>query len=502
MAHCGNVADFLLEGKAPDAVALRMLSGDHSYGDLRRAVTQVAESLVATEPRGSRILLIGENSFFWVAAYLGTMKAGMISVPLPASLPARDMGSIVSLTEARAAFLQAAFLRNHAAEFAGLRVIGPGDLAGAPSPTGRPLPDVDSGDLAAIMFTSGSTAGPRGVMVSHANIMANTESIIQYLGLTAKDRILSVLPFHYCFGTSLLHTHLRAGASLVIDPRFMYPEAVLQRMADTECTGFAGVPSHFQILLRRSSLKKRTFPHLRYVQQAGGHLAPVFVRELRATLPQTRIFLMYGQTEATARLSYLPPELLERKPGSIGKGIPGVTLQVLNAIGQPVAPGEVGEIVAAGENVTRGYWRAPEESNYLRDGKLYTGDLATVDEDGFVYVVDRSSNFVKCGGERVSSRQIEEQLLECEELLEVAVIGTPDDLLGEAVMAFIVPREGGCTGPCHWPTCRGIRERVRLFAREHLRPKLVPKSLVVLSALPKNGAGKVLKAELKSFAIQ
>ena len=503
MAQRGNVADYLLDGKALDAIALRMLSGDHSYGDLRRAVAQVAENLVSTEPPGSRILLVGENSFFWVAAYLGTMKAGMVSVPLPASLPARDLGSIVSLTEARTAFLQTAFLRNHAAELAGIRVIGPADLACAPPPTGRPLPDVDSGDLAAIMFTSGSTAGPRGVMVSHANIMANTESIIQYLALTANDRIMTVLPFHYCFGTSLLHTHLRVGASLVIDPRFMYPEAVLQRMADTECTGFAGVPSHFQILLRRSSLKKRTFPHLRYVQQAGGHLAPVFIRELRAALPQTRIFIMYGQTEATARLSYLPPELLDGKTGSIGKGIPGVNLRVLNTAGQPVAPGEVGEIVAEGANVARGYWRAPEEESHsFRDGRLYTGDLATVDAEGFLYVVDRSKDFLKCGGERVSSRQIEEQLLECEELLEVAVIGTADDLLGEAVMAFVVPREGGCSGPCHWPTCRGIQERVRLFAREHLRPKLAPKALLVFSSLPKNGTGKVLKAELKKFAIQ
>jgi len=435
-------------------------------------------------------------------------------VPLPASISPQDLRSILSLTEARVAFVQAKLLPLQAQQLAGLHVITDRHL---PNVSGlrsqrsledaqcstkiaaRQFPQVDPDDLAAVMFTSGSTGKPRGVMVSHANIMSNTESVVQYLCLTANDRIMTVLPFHYCFGTSLLHTHLRVGASLVIDPRFMYPEAVLQRMADTECTGFAGVPSHFQILLRRSSLKKRAFPHLRYIQQAGGHLAPVFIRELRRALPHTQVFIMYGQTEATARLSYLPPEFLDSKPGSIGKGIPGVNLHVVNAIGRPVAPGEVGEIVAEGENVTRGYWRAPEASTYLRAGQLYTGDIATVDEDGFIYIADRGKDFLKCGGERVSSRQIEEQLLECEELLEAAVIGTPDDVLGEAVKAFVVPRDGGCTGPCRWQECRGARERVWRFSREHMRPKLVPKELVVLPALPKNGAGKVIKAKLKGL---
>jgi acyl-CoA synthetase (AMP-forming)/AMP-acid ligase II len=301
--------------------------------------------------------------------------------------------------------------------------------------------------------------------------------------------MMVVLPFYYCFGASLLHTHVRVGASLVVDLRFLYPEAVLQRMIDTECTGFAGVPSHFQILLRNSSLPRKKFPHLRYVQQAGGHLAPSFVRELREALPETRVFLMYGQTEATARLSCLPPELLESKPGSIGKGIPGVRLRVVNEALNDVRPGETGEIVATGENVTLGYWRAADETaKTFREGVLHTGDLATVDEHGFIYIVDRAGDFLKCGGERVSCRQLEEQLLACEELLETAVIAIPDDVLGESVKAFVVPRV---------PDCSGLRERVERFCRAHIALQLVPKEIVVLSALPKNSAGKVLKSKLK-----
>ena len=270
----------------------------------------------------------------------------------------------------------------------------------------------------------------------------------------------------------------------------MYQETVLQRMIETRCTGFAGVPSHFQILLRNSSLRKKQFPDLRYVQQAGGHLAPTFIRELIEALPNTQIFIMYGQTEATARLSYLPPDCLEAKLGSIGEGMPGVKLRVLNEKGREVGPGEIGEIVAEGANVTLGYWKAPQESEGIfRDGALYTGDLARVDEDGFIYIVDRAKDFLKCRGEKVSCRQIEEVLLEFDELVEAAVIGIPDDVLGEAVKAFIVPRVRDSSG---------LTERMTSFCKSRFAPHHLPKQIVVLPVLPKNSAGKVMKTALKS----
>jgi len=328
-------------------------------------------------------------------------------------------------------------------------------------------------------------------MISHANIMANTESIIQYLGLTQRDRIMTVLPFHYCFGTSLLHTHLRVGGSLVIDSRFMYPEKVLQRMHETQCTGLAGVPSHYQILLRRSTIREMNFPNLRYVQQAGGHLAPSFIRELRAALPGTQIFLMYGQTEATARLSYLPPEEVDTKLGSIGKAIPGVKLEVLDERGRGVDPGGLGEIVAEGENIAGGYWRDPRSSaKSFRNGKLYTGDIATVDRDGFIYIMGRAKDFLKCGGKRVSCRQIEEKLLEFEGLLEAAVIGVPDLILGEAVKAFVVPRDG---------SSNELEKSLRLFCKEHMPSQFVPREVVIVDSIPRNSAGKLFKPALKTI---
>jgi acyl-CoA synthetase (AMP-forming)/AMP-acid ligase II len=328
-------------------------------------------------------------------------------------------------------------------------------------------------------------------MISHSNIVANTESIVSYLSLSDRDRMMAVLPFHYCYGASLLHTHLRVGGEIVVDNRFMYPETVLQRMIEEKCTGFAGVPSHFQILLRNSSFKRKQFPDLRYVQQAGGYLAPAFIRELKNALPGTAIFIMYGQTEATARLSYLPPDLLESRLGSIGKGMPGVKLRVLDEQGRDVRPGEIGEIVAEGSNVALGYWRAPAESEEVfRNGVLYTGDLARVDGEGFIYIVDRVKDFLKCRGERISCRQIEETLLECDELVEAAVVGISDDVLGEAVKAFIVPRN---------QDAGGLIERVMTFCKARLAPHHLPKQIVARRSLPKNSAGKVLKAALKNL---
>ena len=502
--QCANVTNFLLDGKDPSRVALRMIDRDHTYGELRSASLDVASYLTLRGGRkGDRVLLVSDNSLFWVAAYLGALQAGMVCVPLPTSITAQDLDYILQTTEAHFAFVQARFAVSHKNHLAQIHLVADREVSISPlavsfarvrcEPTGArdAFPSLEARDLAALMFTSGSTGKPRGVMVSHENIIANTASIVEYLGLTDSDRIMTVLPFHYCFGTSLLHTHLRVGASLVIDLRFMYPEKVLERILEAECTGFAGVPSHFQILLGKSSLRKRQFPRLRYVQQAGGHLAPTFVHKLREALPTAKIFVMYGQTEATARLSYVPPESLDRKLGSIGKAIPGVKLRVVNESGMLVETGEIGEIVAEGANVAQGYWRAPEETAIsFREGKLHTGDLGTVDEEGFIYVVDRAKDFLKCGGKRVSCRQLEDKLLEFSGLLEVAVVGVEDDVLGEAVKAFVVP---------HKSACDGFEERLRVFCKERLPHELVPRDIVVLESLPKNGSGKVMKHSLKSL---
>jgi len=496
------VTDFLLETCDPEAVALYTDDGQATYGDVARSLSQVAAHLCSLgQSRGSRAILIGDNSPFWVGAYLGTLRAGWVSVPLPTTVTPSELSRIIELTEANVALVDVRLLAKHSNVLRSVNLVtdrrSPKVAVDTAitldelriSPDAPAAPPVSSDDLAALMLTSGSTRVPRGVMVTHGNIIANTQSIIESLRLTSADRMMTVLPFSYCFGTSLLHTHLRVGGSLVLDARFMYPEVVLERMEQTECTGFAGVPSHFQILLANSTIRQRSFKRLRHVQQAGGRLAPPVIDELRAALPRAQIFTMYGQTEATARLSCLSPELLDAKRGSIGKGIPGVRLSVLNETGREVAPGEVGEIVAEGDNITKGYWRAPEESREtFRNGRLHTGDLATVDDEGFIFIVGREKDFIKCRGERVSSLLIEEKLLEHPAVLEAAVVPMPDDVLGEAVKAFVVPR---ATADAH-----SLAGTLREFYSKRMPAHLVPREIVVLAELPKSASGKVSKRRL------
>ena len=345
-------------------------------------------------------------------------------------------------------------------------------------------------DLAAIMFTSGSTGEPKGVMVTHRNLLVNTQDILAYTGIGPHDRAMTVLPFYYCYGTSLLHTHLMAGGSLVLNNRFMFPEKVLDEMEEKGCTGLAGVPATYQILLRKTRIAQRRFPALRWLQQAGGKLPNPFVRELRQALPKTRLFVMYGQTEATARLSYLPPDRLDDKLGSIGGGLAHTRLEVLRADGTPVCPGsdEVGEIVASGENISPGYWGDPEETaRYFRGGKLYTGDMARVDADGFIFIVERARDFIKAMGYRVGPREVEEVLAEMPEIVEAAVLGVPDELWGEAIRAFVVTvRPGQLTA-----------NDVRSHCQRRLPNYKIPQHVEFLPRLPKMANGKVDKQQLR-----
>jgi long-chain acyl-CoA synthetase len=302
----------------------------------------------------------------------------------------------------------------------------------------------DREKCAEIIFTSGSTGKPKGVMISHKNLVANTASIVEYLKLTQDDRMLVVLPFYYCYGLSLLHTHLRAGGSIVFNNSFIFLGSIIKNLLDFKCSGFAGVPSHFQILLRKSdSFKTTKFPDLRYVTQAGGKLAPIFIDEFMEAHPATKFIVMYGQTEATARLSWLPPELYEIKKGSMGKGIPGVELMVISEKGEEIEPGETGEVIARGDNIMMGYFADDEGTkNAIRGGWLYTGDLGTVDEEGYIFLTARSKEIIKVGGKRISPKEIEAVILQIPEVVDCTIEGIEDQIQGEALKAIIVLRKG------------------------------------------------------------
>jgi long-chain acyl-CoA synthetase len=392
--------------------------------------------------RNKNVLLLSVNNQFFLTAYFAIIKSGNVCIPLDPNIEKENLEFISNLTNPVMIFMTRDVEKK--LTVGALKCIFPDTIESYEFRDSHPEKEeeFDINACAEIIFTSGSTGIPKGVMISHKNLIANTESIIKYLKLSQNDRMLVVLPFYYCYGLSLLHTHLRAGGSIVFNNSFIFLGSIINNLIDYKCTGFAGVPSHFQILLRKSDNFKTTrFPDLKYVTQAGGKLAPIFIDEFRNSHPEITFIVMYGQTEATARLSYLPPELYEAKKGSMGKGIPDVELKVINEKGAKIKPGEIGEVVAHGDNIMLGYFGDQEGTkNAIRDGWLYTGDLGTVDEDGYIFLTARKKEIIKVGGKRISPKEIEAVILELPEVVDCTIEGIEDQLLGEALKATIVIR--------------------------------------------------------------
>lgn len=521
MTHSKLVHDFLTDSafRNPEKKAFFALGQWHTYGQLEGRANQFARLLVECGlKRGQRVALFLENSTEYVITYYGILKAGGITVALNTESTADDIAYIVRDCRVR-------FLVTGPRLFPRIQVLAEGvapcesqtqecplervflwsgqKTAGAEGEKSNAilLPEALSGeptapttrgidlDVASIVYTSGSTGKPRGATLSHLNIVSNTRSIVDYLELTSEDRIMVVLPFHYIYGKSLLNTHFFGGGSVVVDNRFLYPNVVLQTMREQEVTGFAGVPSTFTILLSRSNLKSSKFPSLRYVTQAGGAMAPSVQKKVAEAFAPARLFIMYGATEASARLSYLDPADLPRKWGSIGKTIPNVELFVADERGNPLPVGEKGEIVARGSNLMSGYWNHPEETEkVLKNGLYFTGDIGRMDDEGFLYVIGRNKDMIKIGGNRVSAKEIEEALHEHPAVIEAAVIGIPDDVLGEAPKAFIVIKKG---------LGENIIGELPNFLLKHLAAYKIPKLYEIRDSLPKSESGKILKLKLK-----
>ncbi|MFZ0706500.1 MAG: acyl-CoA ligase (AMP-forming), exosortase A system-associated [Candidatus Korobacteraceae bacterium] len=348
-----------------------------------------------------------------------------------------------------------------------------------------------SKDLAAILYTSGSTGKPKGVMLSHANIMAGSSIVSTYLEITECERILAVLPFTFDAGMNQLMTAFQQGGTIVLI-KFVFAKEIIAALIDERITALAGVPTVWS-LLTNGGLQKHEFPHLRYITNTGGAMPQTVLKVLRQALPTTKIFLMYGLTEAF-RSTYLPPEELDRRPTSMGKAIPDNEILVVNEEGKLCGPGEVGELVHRGSTVSMGYWGNPEATaKVLRPNPLlpaevgdservcYSGDLVKMDEDGYLYYVGRRDTMIKSSGYRISPTEVEEVLFQTGKIRQAAVIGLPDEVMGQSIKAFIVPKNGDQLD------CESILG----FCSEKMPRHMVPKCLELLSELPKTSSGKV-----------
>jgi long-chain acyl-CoA synthetase len=400
--------------------------------------------------KGDRLVIILENSLEYVIALFGAFGVGAAVIPINPDTTANTVNHITLNSKANGIITRDRILHQLGITESDVPTISlfkedfnanvdhffcdlEPDLQDALS-----ISQIHGNDLAMVIYTSGTTGRPKGVMLSHNNLLTNTRSIVQYLKLTPEDSIVNVLPFFYSFGNSVLMTHLAVKGCIVIENHFMYPNKVIQTMQKERPTGFAGVPSNFYILFKKTNFLKFDWSFLRYISQAGGGMRVETIRQLDQVLSNTEIYIMYGQTEASARLSYLDPALIKKKIGSIGKGMPGVELRVVNESGQDVDSGKIGEIIARGDNIMMGYLDNPEAtSRTIRDGWLYTGDMVRCDEDGFIYIVNRKSDFIKSASYRISPGEIEEVIAEIEGVVDVAVIGVDDELLGEAIVACV-----------------------------------------------------------------
>ena len=497
--------------RRPEQPFLIQEEEERSYGDVEAASNRVAQILIREGLKvGDRVALLSENSLFYVEAYYGILKAGGIVVALNTAWDGSALASVLRSCSARfllassrfakVALKAASFETRLEAVFLAGAAAGVDDL---PQPVRGILFDeviesvssesvhvsLSDADVASIVYTSGSTGVPQGATLSHANLCANVASITEYLALSSEDRVLAVLPFYYVYGKSILNTHAAVGGTVVIENRFQYPNIALDTLENKGCTGFSGVPSTFAILLNRSNFTERALPHLRYVTQAGGGMSPQLTQRLIEALPEKKIFVMYGATEASARLAYLPPEALSRKLGSIGKAIPGVELRVQRSDGSDVELGEVGEIIARGPNIMLRYWDDPVSTAAVLDERGYhTGDLARYDEEGFLFLEGRSKDFIKAGAHRISAREIEDAISATGEIHECAVIGAPDELLGERIIACVVPMIPKNFDPVGFK--KGLKR--------HLPTYKIPREVFVLEELPKNESGKIMKKVLKA----
>jgi acyl-CoA synthetase (AMP-forming)/AMP-acid ligase II len=501
--------------KRPGKVAVIQGQRKVTYEELNLGVSRFALFLSGERMQpGDRAAILIDNSPEYIISYFGVHKAGGISVAVNTQNSAYELKKIfddclpsvlviskrhlklsidaftegtsvktVIVADAQDNDELTLIIKKHDKGLSHFSVMALQNVLKT-SENGSALPMINKHDIASIIYTSGTTGVPKGVMLTHNNFEANANSIVEYLHLTEDDRNMVVLPFNYSYGTSVLTTSIISGGSMVLENSFMYPNVILDKMVQEDVTGFAGVPSTFALLLNRSNIRKYSFPKLRYVTQAGGAMSPTHSRELAEILSGTDIYIMYGQTEAAPRLTYLEPMDFLKKPDSIGKAIPGISIDIINENGELAGDGEEGEIVAQGENIMSGYWNNPEETKkVLRNGRLYTGDLAVRDSEGYLKIISRRSDMIKSGAHKISPKEIEEVILEMIEVHEVAVVGGEDDILGVIIKAFVVMKEN----------CSLDVKNVQKYCRNKLATFKIPKEVVFVEKLPKTSSGKVRK---------
>lgn len=503
--------------RLPHKVALIHKGERLTYQEINHRANMVANFLRQQGiQRGDRVAIFLDNSVESVVSLFGILKADAIFLMLSPTLKPQKLTYILNNCQAKALITHTNKLNIVANVFQSvpsLKIsIFVGDKSKIPalyspasifweeiftSSSSSPLPckNIDL-DLATIIYTSGSTGDPKGVMLTHLNMISAATSITTYLENKEDDIIIDVLPLSFDYGLYQVLMAFKFGGTVVLEQSFTYPYEIIKRMVQERVTGFPGVPTIFAILLQMEDLNKFDFSALRYMTNTAAALSVEHIKRLRSIFPSVKIYSMYGLTECK-RVSYLPPEELDRRPGSVGRGMPNEEVWIVDENGNRVGPGIVGELVVRGSNVMRGYWVDPEATDrVLRPGPipgekvLYTGDLFKADEDGFLYFVGRKDDMIKTRGERVSPKEVENVLYGLEGIVEAAVIPVPDDILGQAIKALIVKKDGVLL----------TEKDILRHCKNELEEFAIPKYIEFRTSLPKTSSGKIDKLFLKEEA--
>ena len=493
----------------PDKLAVITEEERVTYADLLERALRLARGLQERGVRrGDRVAVFLDSGVNAVVSIYGALFSGAAFLVVNPQTKADKLAYVLADCEAIALITNAqlaSVVSTAASRLPSLRTVVQAGTAGTEAPGAVPWADLlaesnpephPTGsiplDLAALVYTSGSTGHPKGVMLSHQNMTFAQASLVEYLRLSSHDRILNVLPLAFDYGLyqALMSVHL--AATLVLEPSFGFPAQVIERVRDENVTVFPGVPTVFANLLSIHRHRPISMPSVRCFTNTAAHLPDEYVPKLLEMSPDALVFKMYGLTECK-RVCYLEPELVLSKPSSVGKAIPGTETFVLDECGQQVPPGATGVLYVRGPHVMIGYWNLPDDTArmlvpgpYPGERMLCTHDLFKVDDEGFLYFVGRSDDIIKSRGEKVSPVEVENALAAIPGVREIAITGVQDELLGQAIRAFVVLDQG---------TTMSERE----FRREcmtRLESFMVPRDVKFVAELPKTASGKVARQQL------
>ncbi|MFJ7649308.1 fatty acid--CoA ligase family protein [Lysinibacillus sp. NPDC097279] len=502
----------------PEKIAYHFMGKDTTYGEFEQTIGRFAQGLqdLGVQKGDHVAFLLGNTPHYLIALY-ATMRLGATAIPvnpiytpdeisyilrngdvkaviaLDALLPLVEVGvqafpevvtfvvceTTPDVAEKVAALSEAAKARTHL--FSQVIARASGSL--------EPV-NVAEDDTAIILYTSGTTGNPKGAMLSHGNVYSNARDVSTYLGYRADDRIIATLPVFHVFAlTVVVNAPLISGATVLLAPRFS-PSEIFALAKEQQATVFAGVPTMYNFLYLLPEGKPEDFSTIRLAISGGASLPVALLHNFEQKF-NVRVSEGYGLSEASPVTCFNPLDR-ERKAGSIGTSINNVENRVVDINGREVPVGEVGELVVRGPNVMKGYYKMPEETAMaIRDGWLFTGDLAKVDDEGYFYIVDRKKDMIIVGGYNVYPREVEEVLFAHDNIVEAAVVGYPDLNFGEAVHAYIVLKEESAS----------TADDILAYCAKHMVKYKVPKVIEILDELPKNTTGKILRRSLKATKV-